>query len=144
MCSARSMYCEYSQYLEVPYCGYACTPSISCFDTSGTYFSVLSGFRTAHTLCYLSIWAFSILAICAVLALFWPPVLQYAQYSHYELFSSIFLRNLYFTVSAKKCIFCGNIIMCVLDLTQPFIKYSVATLTSRSFFVVAFALQALN
>ena len=38
-----SMYCEYSQYLEVLYCGYifACTPSFSFFGTAGTYLPVL-------------------------------------------------------------------------------------------------------
>ena len=42
--------------------------------------------------------------------------------------------SVYFTLSAKKHLFCGNIFcMYVLDFTQPFTKYHVATLTSRNF-----------
>ena len=58
----------------------ACTPSLSCFGTTGTYLPVLSGLGdTAHTLITHSIWAFSVLAI------FQPPVLYYSQYSDYDL-----------------------------------------------------------
>ena len=61
---------RYSKYFVFRYCG---------------YMFVLLGFGTAHTLITLSIWTFSVLAIN------WPPVLQYSQYSHYDLFSSIYL-----------------------------------------------------
>ena len=80
------MHCEYSQYFEVLHCGYCLYSKSFAFRYCGykrTNLPMLSAFGTAHTLVTLSIWAFSVLAI------FWPPVLQYSQYSDYDLFSSI-------------------------------------------------------
>ena len=67
-------------------------PSISCFSTAGTY---LPGVPYCSYCQYtLSSWAFSVLAI------FWPPVLQYSPCSDYELFSSI-CYFLYYGISVK-------------------------------------------
>ena len=82
-----NMYCEYSQYLEVPDCGYFLYYKYFVLRYCGYIFACALGVLYAHTLSTLSLWAFS------VPATFWPLliVLQYSQYSEYELFSSIHL-----------------------------------------------------
>ena len=85
-----------------------CTPSISCFDAAGTYLSVLSGFRTDSQYT-LSSWAFSV-------TIYWPPVLQFYQYSDYELFSSIFYSVSVTTFSVPRAssdIFFGGNVFCM-------------------------------
>ena len=66
-CILELRYCSYSQY--------------NTLSSGPSQYSLHIGLRTAHTQYNtLSSWAFS------VLTTYWPPVLQYSQYSDYELF----------------------------------------------------------
>ena len=118
--AAGSIYCECSQCLEALYFGYfQYSKDFMCrYLLREINLSVLSGFRIAHALSMLPVVGPS------QYPLLLPPVLQYSQYSDYELFSSIFYIvypvavNTFFLPrqSAKKhtrSMFLGNVSMYV-------------------------------
>ena len=89
-------------------------PSISCFSTAGTYlpgvpYCSYSQYTTLSSWAFLStriMWAFSVLAI------FWPPVLQYSQDSDYELFWSIYYCENYIYSERQETYFGGVYFVC--------------------------------
>ena len=85
--AAGSIYCECSQCLEALYFGYfQYSKDFMCrYLLREINLSVLSGFRIAHALSMLPVVGPSQYPL-----LLPPVVLQYSQYSDYELFSSIF------------------------------------------------------
>ena len=115
ICTARSMYCEYSQYLEVPYCGYCLYSPVFRFGTAGTYLPGVP--YCGYCLYTLSSWAFSVRNIFAastpillliVLGLrFFLRHLSYPWYccTRYEIsVKTIFYLETYYMLMGKRSI----------------------------------------
>ena len=121
----------------------ACTLSISCFDTAGKYLPVLSGFRTAYSQSSQYLGLLSTRNITVYIMAASTPILSVLRLR--VALEHLSVKPLFYP-ERQEFSFCGNIpyTSYVLDSTQPVTKYSVATSTSRNFFVFMFTPQVLN